>query len=263
MTTTSLQLTNSAVLDNTGMASISFVCPTGQYWLPMTCHVGSNMQNGPHVPQAGVHIGGPNIYDFTTVVDFTFAGNNDTTSLISGDIVNPSQAIAAHFVGGNPGDTVYTNIVGIVSDVPPTIGINPLVPGSHFSGAPGAFGAPVGAQTYPTAVINIDNSITNGTPLPLLTALANNKYFLHTLQLDIDPGADVSSTVALQDNHGNSICTFRQTYIGAAAGQFVPERAPMDLKGLPLPVGFGLQLSLLTAGTVNAYGFISYNSAGD
>jgi hypothetical protein len=264
MTTSQLTLTGSTVLDANGMGDIPFICPSGQYWLPMSGHVGTNMQNGGSVPQAGVHIGGPQVYNFATVVDFTFAANNDTTSLLSGQIVNPGQSLAAHFINGNPGDTALFTVVGLVSDIPPTIGIIPNTPGSHFSGAPGQYGAPVGGQTVPAFFENIALTINAGATVHLIPANPNIKLFLHTLLLDVNPSPNFTTPfrVTLQDTTGFAICTYQMTFIGTAANEVIPPRAPTDFKGVPMAKGVGIDLNNGSASAVSVFGTITYNTAG-
>jgi hypothetical protein len=162
----------SVVLDASGNGNAVLGPDTGQYWLPTLAHVGTASTL---LPTAGcaLHIGAPQVLDYTTQIDYSFAGVSDTTGLVSSHVVFPGQVITAQFLGGNPGDSAILVITGISSDVPPTIGIEPAFPGTHFSGSEGLVaiaGQPIAVTVTGTPTVDIGSqpiSVTatiSGTP---------------------------------------------------------------------------------------------------
>lgn len=258
--------TKTVTLDASGMGFVEFDCPVGQYWLPLSAHV-ATFNAGGDVPQCGVHITGAGSHSFSpdSLIDFTFAGNNDTTSLLGGNTVNPGQAVVAHFINGNADDTAILSMNGLISDTPPPFSAVPQT-GNHFSGAPGAFGAPVGGQTFPAFFSDILVTIgVNGT-FVLIPANPAIKLFLHTLELNIDPTPNFTTSfnIRLQDTTGFGIGTYSTVFAGATTSGMLPPRPPIDLKGLPMAKGAGVQLfnPAGNPGSVTVSGLITWNSAG-
>lgn len=130
MTLTYFDISKEVQLNSSGFGIAVLKPDVGQYWLPTFVHVGTATFNG----SCSVHIGGIGVYDFTTQVDETGAGGNDTTAACSGMIVSPGMGVAAQFFGGSANDTALMRVVGVSADAPPTIGIDPGIPGHKFSG---------------------------------------------------------------------------------------------------------------------------------
>jgi hypothetical protein len=155
----------SVVLNASGNGNAVLGPDTGQYWLPTLAHIGTASTL---LPTAGcaLHIGTPQVLDYTTQIDYSFAGVSDTTGLVSSHVVFPGQVITAQFLGGNPGDTAILVITGVSSDVPPTIGIEPAFPGTHFSGAEGLVaiaGQPIAVTVTGTPTVDIGGQPINVT----------------------------------------------------------------------------------------------------
>lgn len=158
MTLTYLSKYNSVKLDNSGSGVVVLKPETGQYWLPTTVHIGTVIVTGA-VANVGLFVGAPGVYDSTTRLDFTNQGNNDNSGMVSSHVVFPGQTISAQFFGGVPGDTAVMTVTGTSSDIPPTIGTEPGIPGTRFGGAP------LGVTIFGTPNVNVVNtpnvSVTN------------------------------------------------------------------------------------------------------
>lgn len=143
------------VIDANGLATISFTPSVGQHWLPTLVHVGTRSGRSPNLfpTFAGfgasdvfcaLYAGGPpNTTDPTKLKDVTVTGYNDTSTILSGTIVVPGEAIVCAFNGGTPGDVAFAEVYGLSSVSPPTLGIIPEVPGVRFTGAISSY-----ANTY-------------------------------------------------------------------------------------------------------------------
>lgn len=238
----------------------------GQYWLPTFVHVGTSTFAG----SASVHIGGIGVYDFTTQVDFTFAGGNDTTAACSGMIVSPGMSIAAQFSGGTANDTALMRVVGVSSDVPPTIGIDPGIPGHKFSGVESTVliaGQPIGVnETNKQLFANqspVGYAITlaAGVSTTLVPATAGKTVFLHGWDLSLDTGGNTAPmTATLQDTNGSLICDKRIEWQGTPTAAYIPPQSYIDFKGAPLSSGVGVVLK--NNGTVQMafFGTLLYSS---
>jgi hypothetical protein len=257
MTTSYLTKFGQCVLDAGGHGRITLAPDVGQYWLPTTVHVGTTLGTG--FTQASLHAGAITVVDSTTRKDYTFEGNSDTSTILSGTVVEFGQAVTVDFNTGVPGDIGIMEIIGVSSDTPPTIGISPGIPGARFSGA-GNFivdgfprvlpnKAPKGYFVGPLATNATGN---------VLPAVAGLSYFLFTMVV-IAPGAN--GTFSIQDTAGNDLGIYTQPTFGAPAAGVVAPLPQFDFKGAPLTTGLGLQIKNL-AGVALAYeGHVTYGQS--
>lgn len=137
MTETFLSQQGTVVLDSNGEGTILFKPDTGQFWSIHLAHTSIRSNN---LTQCDLHMGGlaalqQSLLDPTTIRDATILGNNDTSSILSGDIVFPGNGIAFHYTGGFPGDVAFATIIGTSYDIPPTLGAYPDIPGARFVGS--------------------------------------------------------------------------------------------------------------------------------
>lgn len=124
----------SVTLDITGSGIISIYPDTNQFWLPNLVTV-SNLSG--LAMNCQLFSGGPaGRTDFSSLRDSTIKAQNDASSILSGTVVQHGQAIVFSFSGGVPGDVAFAEVFGTSSDVPPTLGITPEIPGARFAGAP-------------------------------------------------------------------------------------------------------------------------------
>lgn len=137
MTSTYLQRTQSVTLDANGNGTVMIGPDVSQWWTPKFVRV-STLANRTPTPYCAVYHGPKTITNFSVFVDDTWMGSGDTSSMISGVIVQNGDALTAQWSGGVPGDTAILSIYGVSSDVPPPISEMPSVPGTHFSGRPAA-----------------------------------------------------------------------------------------------------------------------------
>lgn len=256
MTTTYLDSTKSVALDGIGQGVISFTPDTGQWWLPTLVHVGTKTPSG-NIPQVGLHSGElAGKTEVTSLKDYTFSGNNDTSTILSGSIVFPNTAIVVHFIGGNPGDHAFATVIGLSSDIAPTIGIEPTIPGARFTGA-GMFVAsglaawranktPIGFFRGPLAVNATGN---------LLPAVAGRQYYLHGAIVVPSNGFAAWS---LQDTNNSDIGIYSDHQAGAPANVAVPTLPAVEWHGSPLPTGTGLQIKNLSGGLMSFSGHVTY-----
>lgn len=136
MTTDILVKTASGVLNATGNATVTLSPDIGQNWAPLFIRV-STVNRATPVPYCAYYVGSPGVPpQQSQFIDDTFLGNGDTSSMISGTPVRFGEAVLVTFTKGNPGDTAIVTLYGMTSDLPPNLGINPQVPGTHFSGKP-------------------------------------------------------------------------------------------------------------------------------
>jgi hypothetical protein len=97
--------------------------------------------------------GGINVTTPDAFVDSTFLGSGDTSSIISGSVIQFGEAITAVWTGGTPNDTAILGVYGMVSDVPVATGsLLPGVPGAHFVGRVPFTYDQVALSTSPTIV---------------------------------------------------------------------------------------------------------------
>lgn len=127
--------TGSVQLDSKGNGVLTIKPDVGQYWLPSMLRVSTINQAFPRAYCAIYHGGvGSAAVAATGFVDDTYTGNGDTTSMVSGLVVEYGEGITAQFIGGNPNDTATVTILGTSMSAPPGIGDMPPPAGSHFSG---------------------------------------------------------------------------------------------------------------------------------
>lgn len=128
-----LNRSGSVQLDINGNGTVTLRPDVGQWWAPKFVRVSTLIQQTP-VAYCVVYHGAVTVKNQTTFLDDTFLGNGDSSSIVSGTVVQFGEAITAVWTGGNPGDTAVLTLYGISSSVPPSIGEMPSVPGTHFAG---------------------------------------------------------------------------------------------------------------------------------
>ena len=111
----------------------------GQYWFPTFIVVASSVGKDPTDsgirPSCTVYAGARGIYDVTTYVDDTASGNQDTSSIISGVMLQPGEVVTAIWDGNENSGTAVLKVYGYVSNIPlAASGYLPESPGTHFSG---------------------------------------------------------------------------------------------------------------------------------
>jgi hypothetical protein len=124
---------STAVIAANGTATITFRPDVGQYWLPTLVHVGTRTGNQARCALNAGGVAGLN--DNTSQKDFTFQGSNDTSTILSGTVIAYGEGIACRFSAGFAGDIAFAEVIGLSSDIPPTEGIVPEIPGARFAGA--------------------------------------------------------------------------------------------------------------------------------
>lgn len=135
MTINYLNLTRSATLDSNGNGVTVLKPDVGQYWAPDFVKVATVSQSGPFPYAAVYHVSSGVTVGPTSFVDDTYRANNDTSSIISGTIVQFGESITVNWTGGTPGDTAVMTIFGMYSDMPISLGeVSPTSPGTHFTG---------------------------------------------------------------------------------------------------------------------------------
>lgn len=124
----------SARFNASGVATAVLKPDQGQWWFPTFIRVSTVGQLTPP-PQCTLYVGGLNVTTPDAFVDSTFLGNGDTSSIISGSVIQFGEAITAVWTGGTPNDTAILGVYGMVSDVPVSAGsLLPGIPGAHFVG---------------------------------------------------------------------------------------------------------------------------------
>jgi hypothetical protein len=135
VTATYLQKSLATTLDANGNGTVSIGPDVTQWWTPRFCRVSTGNGATP-VPYCAIYHGPKTVANFATFVDDTLLGGGDTSSMISGVLVQNGEAITAKWTGGTPGDAAILTLYGVSSDMPPPISDMPTVPGTHFSGKP-------------------------------------------------------------------------------------------------------------------------------
>lgn len=131
----------SAVIKADGTATCVLTPGVGEYWAPKFVRV-SIVQNSTAInsaalsPYAAVYQGANTITDKSTFIDDTFSATGDTSSIISGTVIQYGESITAEFASAQPGDVALFTVFGTASNTPPSISELPSVPGTHFSGKP-------------------------------------------------------------------------------------------------------------------------------
>ena len=131
MTLTYLNQSGSAVVGANGTANVVLRPDVGQWWQCSFVRV-STVNQSPPVAYAAVYHGSTAAIGPTTFVDDTFQANNDSSTIVSGLVVQFGDAIIVQFKNAKPGDTVIATIYGQSSDVPGEFKL--LSPGTHFAG---------------------------------------------------------------------------------------------------------------------------------
>ena len=242
MTLGLLSIQDSVQLNSSGNGTITLRPDTGQFWLPISVHIGTRNQSPTLSGYSGVscalYAGGPPgalSVNNAFLVDNTAQGSNDTSTILSGQIVSPGQAVVCRFLNGFPSDTAFVQLSGLVSDVPPAMGIVPSIPGARFLGSatvetesPFAWRPTIVLQPFN---ITIGAGATNGG----FGAGPSQRFFLHTMQIiDITgvPNIDI-----LTSPGGVLLASLRVPSFGAdpVAG-VIPQLPMLDFRGAPLTI---------------------------
>jgi hypothetical protein len=253
MTLYYLDIYASTTLDSSGYGLVqSGPTGTSQYWLPLSVHVGTRDVSG-NTAQCGVYVGPANTVDVTTQVDYTFAGVSDTTSLVSGHVIDPGMMVSAQFINGNPGDTAFTRVTGLYSDVPPAIGVVPQVPGVHFSGV--ELNVPVGTLANQVPQVYDTSTLASGSSYVILPAMPGRQYRLFDMVVD---EVNAVSSYHLQTTSGTDLAILVDNVLGTPNNIVVPPQGHLSFSGAPLPVGQGLQIKN-TGASARFVGYVTYS----
>lgn len=228
MTDTYLEIIATGVLDTSGHVVVAKGPDVGQYWKPTLVHVAN--QSG--IPQqAFLYSGGtPGTTLASYLKDSTFQAQNDSSSILSGTIIQYGQGITCQFIAGQPGDVVTMQIFGISSDTPPPLGILPSVPGVRFSGA-------FAGETNPPLFINTQiNSAAPGTLVQFPPSGTNSGFYtggLEALFVAFDAFSSGAARLSLfwsTDQAGNMVIAEdvidESAAIGNGFGQSIPVKGP-------------------------------------
>lgn len=253
MTLSYLYKPGSTTLDSNGVGTITVKPDANQFWLPTSVHVGTKNPFSP-TPACNLYTGPPSVLDYTTLIDFTFAGNNDTTSIVVGELIEVGQGITAQFLGGNPGDTAFMSVIGLSSDVPPPEGIVPGFAGARFSGV----GVPAPYQSANRVPVVINTStLANGATAVLLPATPGRQYHVWSVYAaGITQPAD--ATCQLFSN-GSLIAISPSKLVGTPANQFAIPPQPLNLAGSQLAAGADLTLQNVSGGNQYFVGYVAYS----
>lgn len=135
MTESYLNLSRSVTLDANGNGTVALVPSNNEYWFPSFIRVSTIKQNPPFAYCAVYHLTSGVQTNPANFVDDTYLANSDTSSIISGTMVQQGEAIQAQFTGGHPGDTAVLTVFGQLSDTPFSVDVIDLTgPGTHFTG---------------------------------------------------------------------------------------------------------------------------------
>lgn len=156
MTLTYLSLQQVGTVRANGTVNLTLRPDTGQYWLPTIVTV--TTLGGTQI-RCNLHAGGvAALTSPTTIKDLTYQGASDTSSVLSGLVINPGEGILCEFLLGTPNEVVFMTLTGMSSDTPPTIGAVPTVPGTRFLGA-----SNIGLQSGLASSIQTAQSFVGGT----------------------------------------------------------------------------------------------------
>lgn len=148
-----LVMQQSAVVDQLGSATIQLTPAVGQFWAIAVVRVSQmtrpqlqNFTSAPfgdyqtrylplQYPYCSLYVGATGVRDSTTFVDDTTLGSGDSSSIVSGTVVEYGESITARWLGADPGNTVLLNVYGrsfeSITDVQNEFA---PVPGSRFAG---------------------------------------------------------------------------------------------------------------------------------
>lgn len=253
MTLSYLYKPGNVTLDSGGSGVISVAPGANEFWLPTLVTVGTKI---PYSPSAicSLFVGPPGIYDYTTQIDFTWAGNADSSSIISGTIVEPGEQITAQFFGGNPGDSAYMNVVGLASDVPPAEGVIPGFPGSRFSNV----GVPAPYQSANRVCVPVNTgTMANGATQTLLPGVGGRQYHIWEIYA---AGLTQPADATCQFFSGGSLIAISPSKIvGTPTNTYAVPSQPLHLWGTQLGVGHSLQIQNVSGGNQYYVGYVAYS----
>lgn len=156
MTQGYLNVTAATTLDGNGNGIIVLKPDANDWWAPDFIKVSAASQRQPFPYCAVYHVSPGVLVGPTSFIDDTYGGNNDTSSIISGTIVQFGESIVAQFTGGTPGDTAVLTLFGMHSDLPIGMEVVPSSPGTHFTQRL-SFAADVPTLIDSTQFFNITN----------------------------------------------------------------------------------------------------------
>jgi hypothetical protein len=129
-----------------GASHVTLKPNVGQWWLPSLMRVSTtrnstatnpNYQVGIVPANSTVYLGKSGINLLASYVDSTVNGSGDNSSVIAGTVMDSTDALTAIWQGGNPLDTAVFEVIGVVSDIPPTLdSALPPASGHPFSNQP-------------------------------------------------------------------------------------------------------------------------------
>lgn len=131
MSLTYLNQTKSAVFDASGTATVVLRPDVGQWWQCSLIRVSTGSQTPP-LSYAAVYHGSQAAVGPTTFIDDTFQANSDSSTIISGVVVQFGDAVIVKFQNGTAGDVAIATLYGQSSDRPDEFQL--LSPGTHFVG---------------------------------------------------------------------------------------------------------------------------------
>jgi hypothetical protein len=253
MTLSYLYKPSNIQLDSSGSGVAEVGPDANQFWLPTSIHVGTK---NPQFPTAncGLYVGAIGVLDYTTLIDYTFAGNNDTSSIIVGQIVENGQTISAQFLGGNPGDSAFMYVVGISSDVPPPQGILPGYAGARFSN----LGVPQPYQYANRLIQKIDTgNLANNATFNILPGGQGRAYRLFDLYIESfsEPNDGTFQLFTL----GTVIAISPKKIVGTPTNIYSSLRPVFHFSGAPLPVNQDLTIQNVCGVTNRFVGYIAYS----
>ena len=285
MTLTYLNQKRSVVLDSTANGELSITVPNSQYWLPTLITVSIQARAFVRIDptismlfQLGV--GSPNNYNIADLVDNTALGANDTTGAVAGLVIPPGIALNGQWVTSGPlasqiyaGGTAIMAVYGLAADAPPTLGIQPMIPGFRFNGASGsntatAVPGQVGggsaltvnigdtSQLAASQIQHIDTGVlAPGGVFNILPSSGAGQYALHSMGLSLATAGTTNAN--LQQSNGTILDGLIWTQITAAG--MLPPLGPRIYNGVPIPAGQGIQLANTSVMNQRFLGYLTYS----
>lgn len=211
---TYLEVVSSAVVPASGIATCAVAPPVGQYWFPTFVKISNLITPAQKLlgtyPYCALFSGMPALQDNSTFIDDTIYGYGDTSSILSGSIIQYGQAISASWMGAIPGTTVYLTVYGVTSSVPLSeADLFPSSPGTHFAGHGLVTTNNVAITTLNTPVLTSGNFATS----PTVDMRIYNGFFITvTINTNGVPTKFNVSQIELWWQDGVNNTVYRHTY---------------------------------------------------